>query len=119
MTPLIDIVFQLLLFFILTAAVSQPSLTIDLPEAGAQASEDIETEMTVSIDAKGNYFLNNVPASIAEIQKQMMAIGQGNSGLPVMLMADKQAAYGAVFAVLEIAEEAGLTNINLAYREAE
>jgi biopolymer transport protein ExbD len=117
MTPLIDVVFQLLLFFILTAATMQPSLEVNLPESGLESSDDINPGLAVSIDAAGNLSINGVGVSLDETRLAFARFAAENSSAALMLMADKAASYGVVFEVLDSARSAGLVNIHLAYEQ--
>jgi biopolymer transport protein ExbD len=115
-TPLIDIVFQLLLFFILTSAMLQPSLPLDLP-GSSQKNEGTEADMVISIDAGGRIFLNDVPASIEMVEPAIAALIRKKPDAAVILRGDRQVQYGSFFEVLDMIRNAGVKTLSLAYEE--
>jgi biopolymer transport protein ExbD len=115
-TPLIDIVFQLLLFFILTSAMLQPSLPLDLP-GSPQKNEGTEADLVISIDAEGGIFLNDAPASLAMVEPAVFALVREKPDAAVILRGDKQVQYGSFFEVLDTIRNAGIKTLSLAYEE--
>jgi biopolymer transport protein ExbD len=115
-TPLIDIVFQLLLFFILTSAMLQPSLPLDLP-GSPRKNEGTEADMVISIDAGGRIFLNDAPASLETVDAAIAALIREKPGAAVILRGDRQVQYGIFFEALDIIRNAGIKTLSLAYEE--
>jgi biopolymer transport protein ExbD len=116
MTPLIDIVFQLLLFFILTAAASQPGMKVALP-GSTMRSADTESSLVITINADGRLFVNNREADLAGVKAAFSDLKNRNPGGSVILNADKTARYGIFFEVIDAAREIGLANLSLGYDE--
>jgi biopolymer transport protein ExbD len=115
-TPLMDIVFQLLLFFILTSAMLQPSLPLDLP-GSPQKNEGTEADLVISIDAEGRIFLNDIPAPLEAVEPAIAALVREKPGAEVILRGDKLVQYGSFFEVLDTIRNGGITTLNLAYEE--
>jgi biopolymer transport protein ExbD len=115
-TPLIDIVFQLLLFFILTSAMLQPSLPLDLP-GSPQKNEGSEADLVISIDAGGRIFLNDVPAPPEAVEPAIAALVQKKPDAAVILRGDKLVQYGSFFEVLDTIRSGGVKTLSLAYEE--
>jgi biopolymer transport protein ExbD len=115
-TPLLDVVFQLLLFFILTSALVQPSIELDLPGSG-QNSEALEADLLISVDKEGRVFFNDQPIRLEDVEAALRSFAARNS--VVMLRADSAASYGAFFAILDASRNAGIENLHLAYRDEE
>jgi biopolymer transport protein ExbD len=115
-TPLMDIVFQLLLFFILTSAMLQPSLPLDLP-GSLQKNEGTEADMVISIDAGGQIFLNDAPVSLQTITPAISALVREKPDAAVILRGDKLVRYGSFFEVLDIIRGANIKTLSLAYEE--
>jgi biopolymer transport protein ExbD len=109
-------VFQLLLFFILTSAMLQPSLLLDLP-GSPRKNEGTEADMVISIDAGGRIFLNDVPASLETVDTAIAALIREKPGAAVILRGDRQVQYGSFFEVLDIIRNAGVKTLSLAYEE--
>jgi biopolymer transport protein ExbD len=117
-TPLMDIVFQLLLFFILTSAMLQPSLSLDLPGSSRDHGQT-EAETVVSVDGNGGVFLNETPVSMEIIESTLRSLAGEKPDAAVILRGDRLVQYGRFFAVLEIIRSAGIRTVNLAYEEEE
>jgi biopolymer transport protein ExbD len=111
-----DIVFQLLLFFILTSAMLQPSLPLDLPGSSGE-NEGAEADLVISINAEGSIFLNDVPASLETAESAVLALIRGKPDAAVILRGDRQVPYGAFFQVLDMIRNGGVKTLSLAYEE--
>jgi biopolymer transport protein ExbD len=117
-TPLMDIVFQLLLFFILTSAFLQPSLPLDLP-GSPREHEQAEADMVVSVDRDGRVFLNDEPASPAAIEGALRNLVLEKPDPAVILRGDRQVPYGSFFEILDTIRGAGIQRVKLAYEDRE
>jgi biopolymer transport protein ExbD len=115
-TPLMDIVFQLLLFFILTSAMLQPSLPLDLP-GSPQKNEGTEADLVISIDAEGRIFLNDAPAPLEAVEPAIAALIREKPDAAVILRGDKLVQYGSFFEVLDTIRNGGIKTLSLAYEE--
>jgi biopolymer transport protein ExbD len=115
-TPLIDIVFQLLLFFILTSAMLQPGLPLDLP-GSKEKNEGTEADLVISINAEGGIFLNETPVSLEMVEPAVSSLAGENPDAAVILRGDRQVRYGRFFEVLDIIRSTGIKTLNLAYDE--
>jgi biopolymer transport protein ExbD len=118
MTPLIDVVFQLLLFFILTSAVTQTALQVNLPDSvSSEKSPEREADLVISVNADERIFLNETPATLPEVKTAIRALLDKNPDASVILNADRKMPYGIFFQVIEAATESGVKHLNLAYTE--
>jgi biopolymer transport protein ExbD len=115
-TPLLDVVFQLLLFFILTSALVQPGIELDLPESN-QSNEALEADLVISVDREGRVFFNDRIADIEEIESTLRSFAAQNSNGNVIVRVDRMAAYGNFFSILDASRNAGIKNLHLAYEE--
>jgi biopolymer transport protein ExbD len=115
-TPLLDVVFQLLLFFILTSALVQPTIEIDLPESG-RSSEYLEADLVISVDKEGRIYFNDRNIALEEIEPALKAFAARNSGGEVIFRADGALPYKNFFLILEASGSAGIENFHLAYEE--
>jgi biopolymer transport protein ExbD len=115
-TPLLDVVFQLLLFFILTSALAQPTIEIDLPESG-RSSEYLEADLVISADREGRIYVNDRNIALAELEPALRAFAARNSGGEVIFRADGVLPYRSFFSILEASGNAGIENFHLAYEE--
>jgi biopolymer transport protein ExbD len=115
-TPLLDIVFQLLLFFILTSALIQPNIELDLPESN-QNSETIEADLVISVDKEGRVFFNDRIVNIEEIEISLRSFAAQNTNGNVILRVDSALPYGNFFSILDASRSAGIKNLHLAHEE--
>lgn len=117
MAPLIDIVFQLLIFFMLSSSFLNPALKLDLPKAVKQDKREPEQFM-ISIDKSGSIFLNTRKTSI-EALKELLRTEFGNqpSKKAVHLRGDKEMPYKFFVQVMDIARQAGAQQINIVHEE--
>ena len=115
-TPLLDIVFQLLLFFILTSALTQPVIELELPESG-RSSEYLEADLVISADREGRIYVNDRNIAPAELEPALRAFAERNSGGEAVFRADGALPYKSFFSILEASGAAGIENFHLAYEE--
>jgi biopolymer transport protein ExbD len=115
-----DIVFQLLLFFILTSAFLQPSLPLELPNSDRE-HEQSEADMVVSVDGNGRVFINEdlAPVPIETIEPALRSLALEKPDAVVILRGDRQVRYGVFFEILDTIRNAGIKTVNLAYEEQE
>ena len=117
-TPLLDIVFQLLIFFILTSALIQPSVELDLPES-SQNSETAEADLVISANKDGHIFFNDKKVSLEEVEPLLRSFaGQNDKGV-VVLRVDSDLPYGNFFSILDASRRAGIENLHLAHEAHE
>jgi biopolymer transport protein ExbD len=115
-TPLLDIVFQLLLFFILTSALIQPNIELTLPES-SQNSEVAEADLVISVDKESRIFFNDKNVLSEEVEPLLRSFaGQNSSGL-VILRIDRSVPYGSFFSILDASRSVGIENLHLAHEE--
>jgi biopolymer transport protein ExbD len=115
-TPLLDVVFQLLLFFILTSAMVQPSIELDLPESG-QNGEALEADLVISVDKESRVFFNDRAVRLEEVEAALRSFAAQNSNGNVILRVDSAVSYGNFFSILDASRNAGIKNLDLAYEE--
>ena len=110
--PLIDVVFLLLIFFMLTSSyIFQPGIKINLPKA--VTSEVIrERDLVITVSAENLIYLNDHSVSLKELESHLeKAAGKG---WPLLIKADRKASLGKVVRIWDMSREAGLTQINIA-----
>lgn len=117
-TPLIDVVFLLLIFFMVTTTFNQQAeLRVDLPEASAeeQALEVIPIEIT--IDSAGAYFING--QSLAKndaktLLQSLQKIVAGDKDKSVIIRADATTPHQAVVTAMDTVAKAGVSKLSIA-----
>ncbi|MDR2510725.1 MAG: biopolymer transporter ExbD [Spirochaetaceae bacterium] len=115
-TPLLDIVFQLLLFFILTSALLQPNIELDLPES-KEESGTAEADLIISADKEGRLYFNDKSVLLDEVEPLLRDFSAQNTNGLVVLRIDKAVPYGSFFPILDASNRAGIKNLHLAHEE--
>ena len=118
LTPLIDVVFLLLIFFMVSTTFEHQSrIQIELPEATASPEEFEEESIEIVIDAQGRYFIGEEQVVNTELKTLKSALSKvvGDRGtVPVTIRADASTPHQAVITALDATSQLGLTQISLA-----
>ncbi len=119
-TPLIDVVFLLLIFFMVsTSFTRETQIEIELPKASGEQL-DIAPEMVeISIDTEGNFYVNKQPlinSQIETLRKAILKLSDGDTTLPLIISADAKAPYQSVVVAMDAAGQEGFTNLQMATR---
>ncbi len=116
-TPLVDVVFLLLIFFMLsTTFIVSPGIRINLPKAQAEAVKRESREIRVKIDAQGNYFFGDRRASVDDLAERFRQASRANRDTLVVIEADEATAHRFVVEVMDRAKTAGLNRLAIATR---
>ena len=125
LAPLIDVVFILLLFFVVTTTFTRETqLKIDLPEADS-ATPVQETELKrleVMIAADGSYSLNGqslVKSDLATLSSALQKESAGDSSLPLVISADARTPHQAVITAMDAAGKLGFSRLRITTVEAQ
>lgn len=123
LTPLIDVVFLLLIFFMVsTTFETQSRIQIELPEATAEASKPDDESLEIIIDVQGRYFIGDRQVLNTKLRTLKGAIRKavGNrEGVPVIIRADANTPHQAVIRALDATAQLGLIHISLATSKIE
>ena len=118
LTPLIDVVFLLLIFFMVSTTFEQQSrIQIELPEATPTPAEAEDESLEIVIDAQGRYFIGEQQVVNSELKTLKSAISkavEGREPLTVIIRADASTPHQAVITALDATSQLGLTQISLA-----
>ena len=119
LTSLIDVVFLLLLFFMVSTTFEhQAVLKVDLPDASAvDAPVDLPERLELVIDANGLMFLNDrqlVDSEERTIKAAFNEAAGDNRDLPLILRADRETPHHFVVTVMDVAAQLGFTNLSIA-----
>ena len=114
LTPMIDCVFLLLIFFMVTTVFKQPyTLQVELPEA-QQAIVVEEKKLVASISADGRMEINREPVTAANIDQVLNREKQGTRSLTLVVRTDKETKHKHLLDLFEAAKRAGIEKIPLA-----
>ena len=112
--PLIDIMLVLMIIFLVTATVANPSIPLTLPQTTAEIVDLPPEQIQVSINANGDVAWDDQIISLDELQTRFNNASQQAQQPTVVLRADKESRYDAVAQVMSRASEAGLSDIAFA-----
>ncbi|MFK8048881.1 MAG: ExbD/TolR family protein [Halioglobus sp.] len=120
LTPLIDVVFLLLIFFMVsTTFTRETQLSIDLPEATGEARESAETQIEILIDEAGQYRVNGkglVDNRMRTLQAAIYKVSAGDTTLPMLITADAQSAHQSVVQAMDAAGQMGFVHLSITTR---
>lgn len=123
LTPLIDCLLFLIIFFMLSTTFLKPSkLDISLPEATGDAAAANARTIEVSISANGSYAVNGqVLASrqSTSLRSAIEKVSEGNQGLPFIIAADGNAPHQAVVTVMDVAGQMGFQGLSISTRRSD
>ena len=109
--PLIDIMLVLMIIFLVTATVANPSIPLTLPKTTADIIDPPPEAITISINANGEVAWDAQIISLDELATRFQTAGQEQTPPTVQLRADKEAKYDTVAQVMARASDAGLSDI--------
>lgn len=109
--PLIDIMLVLMIIFLVTATVANPSIPLTLPKTTAEVIDPPPKAITVSINAEGEVAWDREVISLDELANRFQQASQAAQQPTVQLRADKESRYDTVAQVMSRASAAGLSDI--------
>lgn len=112
--PLIDIMLVLMIIFLVTATVANPSIPLTLPKTTADIIDPPPESIQVSINSQGEIAWDSEIISLDELQKRFNDAGGSAQQPTIILKADKESRYDTVAQVMSRASEAGLADIAFA-----
>ncbi len=119
LTSLIDVVFLLVLFFVVTTSFNRESgMSVNLPEANPEAvPEQPDSAVEVSIDEQGRFYVNRKEivntqmATLKEAIRQQMA---DRKAVPLIISADARTSHQSVVTAMDAARQLGITHLSIA-----
>jgi biopolymer transport protein ExbD len=117
-TPLIDVVFQLLIFFLLTTRfITERSLDVELPTASAELREEEERVVLVlDVDARGRVFHDGERLARGAVDALLRRHAAASERAALLLRADRTAEHGVVVDLMDRARLHGLTELGVGTR---
>lgn len=117
LTPLIDVVFLLLIFFMVSTTFDTTSqLKIKLPEANQQKLENTGDKLNILIDAKGRFFLNSRELSSQNSDDLMAAVQRAieSQNQAVVIQSDAASPVQSLVTAMDVVGRLGLTQVSIA-----
>lgn len=124
LTPLIDVVFLLLIFFMVTTTFTKESrLTLELPEATGKPGAATTAEMIeVTVSATGEFAVNGNPlvnTRLDTVKRAINEAAQSDTSIPMVITADAQAPHQAVVTAMDAAGQLGFVHLNITTQQPE
>lgn len=121
LTPLIDVVFLLLIFFMVSTTFTRETrLSVELPEATGVAALSTAKMIEVSIAADGTYVVNGERLARSDrdtLRTVLLPLSQQGTELPFVIIADASATHQAVVTVMDVAGRLGFANLSITTQE--
>lgn len=116
LTPMIDVVFLLLIFFMIsTTFIERPGLNIDLPASAAEQIQQGKKEVQVYLAANGDIYLQREQVTLDQLLEFLGSFDSVKTKqMTFLLMADKSALHGRVVQLMDAAKLAGFGQLAIA-----
>jgi biopolymer transport protein ExbD len=119
-TPLVDMVFLLLIFFMLsTTFIVTPGIKVNLPRSSAEKVTQEKKEVQVVITEDNKVFVDRMLVDVAELERRLVGVGQQDPQTLIIIKADAKALHGKVVEVMDIAKQSGLDRLAIATQPKE
>lgn len=115
LTPLIDCIFQLLIFFLLTASfITTPNLGVELPKASSKASPSQQKDLMVVVTREGDIQLKRKKVSPEELMQRLKEIYKKTPKTRILIQGDRKSYHGTIVRVMDIAKTVGFRRMGVA-----
>ncbi len=114
-TPMVDVMLVLLIIFMVSAPLLTVGVPIDLPQTQAKSLDTDKEPLTVSVNTKGEVYLQNSEIKIDELVPKLQAITQARGGMDerIYVRGDRKVDYGTVMRVMGRLSAAGFRRVAL------
>lgn len=113
LVPMIDIVFQLVVFFMVSSTlVTRTGLNLDLPDA-TSAQESVTANVVMAVVSLEEIYLNEERLTLVQLDERLAATQDQYADRSIVIEADQTTAYGVIIAVLDVLRRNGFRGANL------
>jgi biopolymer transport protein ExbD len=113
LTPLVDMVFILLVFFMLSASFLKPILKLSLPIAGQSSEASLAKVIIISADKTGQLYLEDSAISITDLMEKLKEIKRNTPQIELRFRGDSGLSYGAFVALVDQINTLGIEGLSL------
>ena len=115
LTPLVDIVFILLIFFLITSTfVQSPGIDVNLPKANSSAETSQSQSIVITVDENGQLIYGGEVTDIGGLTDTLGKLFQESPGHQIVIQADESTNHGAVVEAMDAAREVGFRKLGIA-----
>lgn len=116
LTPMIDVVFQLILFFLVSTTFAVlPAISVKLPDSETAVSEEVSS-ITVTVTAGEKIYFNERELTLKALDKALSkydTAGKSKEKIPVNIEADEKVANGVIVKIFDVLRKNGFIAVNL------
>jgi biopolymer transport protein TolR len=112
-TPMVDVMLVLLIIFMVSAPLLTVGVAIDLPQTQAKSLDQDREPITVTVNDKGQFYLQNTEYKIEELIPKLQAIAKNGGDERIYVRGDKKVDYGTVMKVMGRLSQAGFRRVAL------
>ena len=112
-TPFVDVMLVLLIIFMVTAPLLTVGVQVDLPESAADSLPDDQEPLTISINSKGEIYIQEHKVNYQKIVPKLLAIAKNRTDTRIYVRGDKTINYGRVLEVMGTLSGAGFSKVAL------
>ena len=113
MTPMVDVMFSLLVMFMITAPMITTGIPLDLPSADNAPINDSDAALDISVDRTGRIYIGEEVIKPDDLTAKIKSIRGSNPNLRLIISADRGVDYGAVVELMGLLRQAGYAKIGL------
>jgi biopolymer transport protein ExbD len=113
-TPLLDLVFVLLVIFIITTPQMMNNLEMNLPSGKPPPQKEKPKINNIVVDSKGQTFLNDQPVTVAQLKDALQQLKTHNPDLSVVVKGADEVNYQNMVSVLDVLQQLDITKVGLA-----
>tara|TARA_Y100000590_G_scaffold379760_1_gene447618 strand:- start:43 stop:459 length:417 start_codon:yes stop_codon:yes gene_type:complete len=112
-TPFVDVMLVLLIIFMVTAPLLTVGVQVDLPETSADTLPEESEPLTLTINAKGEIFIQETKVEYEKIIAKILAVSNNRTDTRIFVRGDKTINYGRVLEIMGLLSGSGFTKVAL------
>ena len=112
-TPFVDVMLVLLIVFMVTAPMLTVGVPVNLPDSNADSLPDDKEPLTLTINSKGEIFIQKTKVGFSELIPKLLAIAKNRTDTRIYVRGDKNINYGRVLEVMGTLSGAGFSKVAL------
>ena len=112
-TPFVDVMLVLLIIFMVTAPLLTVGVQVDLPESAADSLSEDQEPLTLSINSKGEVFIQEYQVEFEKIVPKILAISNNRTNTRIYVRGDRSINYGRVLEIMGMLSGAGFSKLAL------
>ena len=112
-TPFVDVMLVLLIVFMVTAPMLTVGVPVNLPDSNADSLPDDKEPLTLTINSKGEIFIQKTKVGFSELIPKLLAIAKNRTDTRIYVRGDKSINYGRVLEIMGMLSGSGFTKVAL------